>query len=72
MGAKDFLGADLQVGDWLVYLEHSRTSSKLIKGEVIKITEKMLTVKGASERRVSFDKVVKINSCVCGSLGVAE
>lgn len=47
---KDFLGNELAVGDQVVYLTHTRTSSSLNKGVIKKITPKMVSIEGDSYR----------------------
>ena len=58
----DFLENELSIGDDVVFLNHSKTSSSLANGIVIALTERMVRVendKGIYLR--SPDKVVKID-----------
>ena len=57
----DFLGNKLEVGDKVVYLQHTRTSSHLVKGTVLIFTPKMVTVRSDSGFLTSKspDKMVK-------------
>lgn len=54
----DFLGQELNVGDDVVYLNHSRTSSSLGRGKITSMSEHTVTIDLAT-RRAEY-KVVKI------------
>lgn len=61
---KDFLGQELFVGDNVVCLSHSRTSSQLVKGTITKFTNSMLYYSYSRKYpenvvRISPNKVVK-------------
>lgn len=38
----DFLKQELQIGDWVVYLMHSKTSAWFEKGRIIRMTDKYI------------------------------
>lgn len=46
---KDFLGKELNIGDEVVYLNHSRTSSTLRRGIVMRFTPMKIEIESYSE-----------------------
>lgn len=65
---KDFLGRELTVGDEVVYLQHYRTSSDLIKASVTGFTPCQVNLQRYSDNgrptdsvRKSPYKIVKVN-----------
>lgn len=59
---KDFLGKELKVGDTVVALSHSRTSSHLFKGVITSFTPQKAYIQGeyCYGLRTS-DKIVKVD-----------
>lgn len=55
---KDYIGRDLSVGDKIVYVTHTQTSSWLEVGEIEKVTPKKVLIKGIGYR--SQDKIIKV------------
>jgi hypothetical protein len=64
--AKDFLGRDINVGDEVILVQ--RNYRNLLKGTIIKITDKMCVVKherqniGSTETRQFHNQVVKVST----------
>lgn len=57
---KDFLGRPIKVGDTVVYLQHSRSSSSLRTSKVVSIKgEKMIALESGNKSR---DKLIVINA----------
>lgn len=60
---KDFLGKELVVGDTVVYLQHNKTSSELIKAVVVGFTPKKVRLQeyyGDNVTTKYSDLVVKV------------
>lgn len=55
---KDFVGNKLNVGDDVVYLSHSRTSSHFVKSKVERFTNKCVFM--IDGKRKEPDKVIKV------------
>ena len=55
---KDYLGQELAVGDKIVYVTHTNTTSYLETGIITKINETRVSIKDGTYR--SADKVVKV------------
>ncbi|WP_165678734.1 hypothetical protein [Metapseudomonas otitidis] len=60
---KDYLGQDLKVGDKIVYLSHTRTSSDLSTGRIAGFTPCYVKLESTSpwaKGKVSPEKVIKV------------
>jgi hypothetical protein len=59
---KDFNGNELSVGDQVVFIRKTRTSSWLEKGSIEKITKKMVSIysSGCAYKAYPGDSVYKI------------
>lgn len=59
---KDFLGNKVNIGDTIVGISQSRTSSNLFKGRVLNVMDKMLQVEqeNGHKRNISGYKVVVV------------
>lgn len=61
---KDFIGKDLYVGDHIIFINHSKTSSCLNEGYVVRFTNTMVVTDKIflnKNVKVKPEKVVKIN-----------
>lgn len=57
---KDFVGNELSVGDDVVYLFHSKTSSHFVKSKIERFTDKCVFM--VDGRRKEPNKVIKVVS----------
>lgn len=55
---KDFVGNELNVGNDVVYLFHSKTSSCFVKSKIERFTDKCVFM--ADGKRKEPDKIIKI------------
>lgn len=55
----DFLGNELNIGDAVVYIQHSKSSSCYEKSNIVRFTEKCIVMENG--KRKAADKVVKAN-----------
>lgn len=65
--AKDFLERQLKEGDTVVFVQHYGTSSVMLKGEIVKLSDKTAVISTGygNNRRKSYDKIVKISDTMC-------
>lgn len=56
--AHDFLGNELSIGDYVVFLNYNGTSASLERGKITNVSEKTAEISG--KRRAEY-KIVKVN-----------
>ena len=57
--AHDFLGNELSIGDYVVFLNYNGTSASLERGKITKVSEHTAEISG-KKRRAEY-KIVKVN-----------
>lgn len=57
--AHDFLGNELSIGDYVVFLNYNVTSASLERGKITKVSEHTAEISG-KKRRAEY-KIVKVN-----------
>lgn len=55
---KDYMGNELTIGDKVVYIRHSKTSSRLSHGTIERLTDYFVVVENG--HRVKLEKTVKV------------